>query len=148
MVEDAELTAALRDLDKSTRADLVQRWRRLYRSTPPRYAGPQFLARAIAYALQERALSGLSVATRRRLTAIANGAATLPAAQSAKIKPGTRLLRQWHGATHEVIVTDKGLFRNGQSYRSLSAVAFAITGAKWNGRLFFGMVDKRRRSNG
>lgn len=55
------------------------------------------------------------------------------------LEPGTRLVREWNGSTHVVEVTERGFVWNGQAYRSLSAVARAITGARWSGPRFFGL---------
>ena len=82
------------------------------------------------------------------MLAIAKGEPVSAQASRIKIKPGARLLREWHGTTHEVIVTDQGFVWDGATYRSLSAIAFAITGAKWNGYRFFGLVKGRRGANG
>jgi hypothetical protein len=90
---------------------------------------------------------GLSAATKRRLREIAaavragNEDAVLP---GPRIKPGTRLYRVWQEKTHVVTVTDDGFEWDGTRYKSLSAVARAITGTQWNGYAFFGL--KRRPS--
>lgn len=60
------------------------------------------------------------------------------------IKPGTRLLREWQGVTHEVIVLEDGIQYRGETWASLSAVARAITGTRWSGPLFFGLKGRRR----
>jgi hypothetical protein len=61
------------------------------------------------------------------------------------IKPGTRLLREWQGETHEVIAESSGRFLyRGQTYRSLSAIARAITGTRWSGPTFFGVATNRQ----
>jgi hypothetical protein len=65
-----------------------------------------------------------------------------------RIKPGARLLREWHGTTHDVIVTDKGFVWEGRTYKSLSAVAEAVSGAKWSGSRFFGLIKALGRTNG
>ena len=62
-----------------------------------------------------------------------------PPASKPHLAPGTRLLREWNGRTHQVDVTDDGFVWNGETYRSLSAVARAITGARWSGPRFFGL---------
>jgi hypothetical protein len=80
--------------------------------------------------MQEQELSGLPASARRELLAIAKGKPVSAQASRVRIKPGTRLLREWHARTHEVIVTDQGFAWEGVAYRSLSAIAFAITGAK------------------
>lgn len=134
---------ALRELEDASRGTLVAQWRRHYRSEPPRYASVEFMRQAIAYAIQERELGGLPAAAQRELLAIAKGTQSAGTSSKIKIKPGTKLLREWDGNTHEVLVTDKGFVWNGTTYGSLSAVAMAITGAKWSGQRFFGLLKKR-----
>jgi hypothetical protein len=145
---DDRLTQALRALDAASRDGLISEWRRLYKSDPPRYASREFLMRAVAYALQEQAHGGLSTAARRALLAIAKGGPVPARALPIRIKPGTRLMRAWRGTTQEVIVTDQGFVWDGTTYRSLSAIALAITGAKWNGYRFFGLAKARRAADG
>ena len=138
----------LAQLAVASRDELIERWRRLYNCEPPRYASMAFLRRQAAYALQERAFGGLPTSVKRQLRAIARGETPSRTGELVRIKPGTRLLREWHGTTHEVIVTDNGFVWEGRTHRSLSAVAQAITGAKWNGRRFFGLAKERGRSDG
>ncbi|MEQ1717289.1 MAG: DUF2924 domain-containing protein [Hyphomicrobium sp.] len=140
MASNTKLYERLRALETSSRVELVAEWNRVFKSAPPRYASPKFMAQGIAYALQERAFGGLSLAIQRQLSSIANGKPVQ--ATSEKIKPGTRLLREWHGTTHEVMATDKGYVWNGTTYRSLTAIARTITGTQWNGLVFFGLKKK------
>jgi hypothetical protein len=79
----------------------------------------------------------LPTALRARLDRIAAGAERKA---SPKIKPGARLLREWNGTTHVVDVLPDGFLWNGTRHRSLSAIARAITGARWSGPRFFGIV--------
>ena len=137
-----KLKGTLRALNAATREDLLRKWWRLYKSEPPRYASRDFLVRAISYALQEREFGGLPASVRRALPAIARGTPASVQAPRPRIKPGTRLLREWHGTTHEVLVIDQGFVWQGATYGSLSAVAVAITGAKWNGPRFFGLTSR------
>ena len=58
--------------------------------------------------------------------------------------PGTVLLRRYKGHVHQVEVLDSGIFYDGELYKSLSAVAHAITGGHWNGFLFFGLTDPHK----
>ncbi len=139
MTRQRQLNQALSALKAATREDLLKEWRRLYKSEPPRYGSRHFLVRAVSYALQERELGGLPASLRRALLAIATNNPTSVRAPRLKIKPGARLLREWHGTTHEVLVTEHGFVWDGATYDSLSAVAVAITGAKWNGPRFFGI---------
>jgi hypothetical protein len=98
--------------------------------------------------MQEQEFGVLPTSARRELHSIYKGEPASAHVSRIKIKPGARLLREWHGATHEVLVTDQGFVWDGATYRSLSAIAFAITGAKWNGRRFFGLVKGRGGANG
>jgi hypothetical protein len=143
MSKDDKIGQALRELEEASRGTLVAQWRRHYRSGPPRYASVEFMRQAIAYAIQERELGGLPASAQRELLAIAKGTKPAGTSSKIKIKPGTKLLREWDGKTHEVLVTDKGFVWNGVTYGSLSAVAMAITGAKWSGQRFFGLLKKR-----
>ncbi len=99
------------------------------------------LVRALAYRMQEQALGGLDRATRRRLERATENVAAgrTPAPTGPKIKPGTRLLREWQGKVHEVIVLEEGVEYRGDSWPSLSAVAREITGTRWSGPRFFGL---------
>ncbi len=142
MTSQGKLDRALRALEVAPREDLVREWRRLHKSEAPRYASRDFLVRAISYALQERELGGLPASVRRALLAIAMDKSVSAQARRLKIKPGTRLLREWHGTTHEVLVTEQGFVWEGATYGSLSAIAVAMTGAKWNGPRFFGLTSR------
>jgi len=134
----AEDLAGLPDLN---RKELIEHWRDLYGNEPPRGISQQFMIRAIAYKMQEKVLGGLSAATLRFLAKAAkelnSGRQVTP--PSSIIKPGTRLLREWHGINHEVVVLENGVQYKGKQYQSLSEVARIITGARWSGPLFFGL---------
>ncbi len=58
---------------------------------------------------------------------------------------GTTLVREWHGQPIRVTATADGYEHGDRTFRSLSAVAQHVTGAKWNGRLFFGLAPARSR---
>jgi len=133
----ADLTA-LHDL---SRTELKQRWKELYGSDCPARLGRVFLLRALAYRIQEQALGGLDRVTLRRLERAAAdlAAGRSPTPPTAKIKPGTRLLREWQGVVHEVIVLERGVQYRDTPWPSLSAVAREITGARWSGPRFFGL---------
>jgi hypothetical protein len=93
----------------------------------------------VAYGIQAQAFGGLDAKTRQllRKTYQANGAR--PKARVTRLGKGSKLFREWHGETHEVLVLDKGFAWRGETYQSLSAIARAITGARWNGWAFFGL---------
>lgn len=133
----ADDLARLPSLD---RAALTSAWQTAYGAEPPRNISQQLMLRALAYRMQAQAIGGLKLSTQRYLMKIAEkGNAACATMSVTQVKPGTRLLREWHGTTHEVTVLDDGVHYQGQRYRSLSQVAQKITGAKWSGPLFFGL---------
>src|SRR5206468_10977412 len=120
-------------------------WGQAFGGPPPKRLSRDLLLRALAYHVQEQALGGLRAATRRRLARAAMdlGRGPRPAVGPLAIKPGTRLLREWQGVIHELIVLEEGVRYRGQTWRSLSAVAREITGVRWSGPLFFGLKGRR-----
>ena len=133
--------------------ELRREWRRLYRSEPPRISR-DLLIRGIGYRLQEIQHGGLGKATRRKLKTLAKMFRTtgrVAPDPGLSLKPGARLVREWHGRTHTVTVTEDGFEYAGMSYPSLTKVARKITGAHWSGPRFFGLVragaryERRRR---
>lgn len=140
---DAEI-AAVRDL---VIAELRVRWKKLYGRPAPKTFRRNLLIRGVAYQMHVAVHGGLSAGTKRRLREIA--AAVRAGNEDAvlsgpRIKPGTRLYRVWQDKTHVVTVIDDGFEWEGARYKSLSAVARAVTGTNWNGYAFFGL--KRRPS--
>jgi Protein of unknown function (DUF2924). len=103
----------------------------------------RLLELAAAYEAQARIHGGLKPAVRRRLLQAAQPAG-LPDAKPRRLAPGTllpgsRLVREWHGRSHTVEVTEDGFLYEGHRYRSLSSIARRITGVRWSGRRFFGL---------
>lgn len=95
------------------------------------------MRRVLGFEIQARRSGGLPKALLKELgksPAIKNGTRSTPT-----LKPGGRLLREWNGVTHVVEVTDSGFSWNGETWRSLSSIARAITGAHWSGPRFFGL---------
>jgi Protein of unknown function (DUF2924) len=122
-------------------------WRRHFRSDPPAGLSRDMLLRAVSYKVQDRAYGGLSQAAKRALRHLApkltaegaNGALRLPST----LKPGVRLVRDWRGHAHSVVVLEDGFEYQEQRYRSLTEIARQITGAHWSGPRFFGIVPVR-----
>ncbi len=132
-------------------SELKERWRSYYRSEPPHRVSRELLTRAVAYKIQEQAFGGLKPATRKLLLRLGNDAREgrpLRLAPTPSLSAGTVLMRDWKGTTHEVKVINGGVLYKGKRYRSLSEVARLITGARWNGPLFFGLRGKVRRGGG
>ena len=123
------------------RPDLVERWQALYGANPPRGISRPLLVRAVAYQMQAKRHGGLKPATARQLRVIANGhpEAGHGNPETMVLKPGARLVREWNGVTHVVEVVNDGFIWDGERHRSLSAIARAITGARWSGPRFFGL---------
>jgi hypothetical protein len=117
-------------------------WRRLYCREPPRFSR-DLLIRGINYRLQEIEHGGLNKSTRRKLKTLAKMFETtgrVAPDPGLSLKPGARLVREWHGRTHTVTVTDDGFEYAGAAYQSLTKIARKITGAHWSGPRFFGLV--------
>ena len=145
--DDAQIEQAIASLANLDHAALKERWRVLQGGDPPRRLSRQLLLRALAHAMQEKVFGGLSPMVGQRLRRLAEELrATGRISSIGKqpvFKPGTRLIREWQGRTHEVIVLEHGFQWKGETYRSLSAIARAITGTRWNGHVFFGLKSRQ-----
>jgi hypothetical protein len=122
---------------------LKQQWRDLFESEPPPY-NRRFLEHRLAYRIQELAYGGLKPETIRRLAILgeqydSDNCATRRIRHDAKPVVGTRLVREYRGVEYMVTVLADGYEWEGRPYRSLSAIARAITGTRWNGLVFFGI---------
>ncbi len=124
--------------------ELKVEWARRYAAPAPNLSS-DLLRLGLGYKLQEQRLGGLNRSTRTLLRQIAaQGPAGGPAkAPPRKLTPGTRLVRDWHGVGHTIIVLDSGFEYDGKHWKSLSAIAKAITGNHWNGPLFFGLTQRK-----
>lgn len=145
MTEKQALKSIDEDIDgigSLSRPDLVGRWRKLHGRPPPKGASRRFLILGIAYQAQVKRFGGLKAGVRRKLTNMSTSASSptdRARGTSSEIGPGSRLIREWNGRSHTVDVTEQGYLWNGKHYRSLSAAAKAITGARWSGTRFFGL---------
>lgn len=126
----AEEARALAALDLQ---DLRARWRELY-GPPPGLRSPELVRHLLAWRLQAERLGGLDPQVRRQLRQKSARADASP-----KLAEGAIIAREWQGRRYEVRAVDGGYLYDGAAYRSLSAVARAITGARWNGPRFFGL---------
>ncbi len=139
-----EFERAITHLATLPRAELVERWVALYHTPPPKGLGQRLLVGAIAYAMQAKRYGGLKPATDRRLRKLGDASTNHQQGSSgmpSSLQPGTRLVREWNGRTHVVEVADEGFIWMGDRHRSLSAIARAITGARWSGPRFFGVTS-------
>ena len=142
----AELENRLALLPGMSKVQLLALWKQLFSFAPPRQCRRGLLIKFLAHRLQEQAYGGLSPAARKRLTELARKFETNPKAKlssASRIKPGTRLIRDWRGQSHRVTVLENGYEYAGKRYSSLSQVARLITGTRWSGPLFFGLRGKQ-----
>ena len=139
-----DLPECIREIGTLDRSGCLERWEASFGSPPPKHLSIRFLQRVLIHDLQCRVLGGYSVPVRRTLrSAMSNGAGQGKA--SPVPSPGAHLVREWNGRTYRVEVTTSGYVLDGQSNRSLSAVARRITGANWSGPRFFGLTERRVR---
>ncbi len=145
---DASVVAQLAALRKMSVVELKQRWEALF-ATPAPNNSRSYLEVRLGNRIQELMLGGLSRDTRRVLDLLVKeleGKNSRKAIMTDPRKPipGTRLLREWDGAEHSVTVLRDGFDWQGRKFKSLSAVARAITGTQWNGYRFFGLREAGR----
>ena len=143
----ADVPRRLATLKGTAAPALRQQWRELFGTEPPPY-NRRFLESRLAYRIQELAYGGLKPETLARLEALGeqlDGGKVTVRRMRGDDTPitGTRLIREYQGVEHVVTVTRDGFEYQGRPYKSLSAIARAITGTRWNGRVFFGMRASR-----
>jgi hypothetical protein len=125
---------------------LKAKWRELFETEPPPY-NRRFLESRLAYRIQELVYGGLKPETIERLRALGeqlDGGSVTIRKQRGELRPiaGTRLIREWQGTEHCVTVQRDDFEYQGRPFKSLSAVARAITGTRWNGWVFFGLKNQ------
>ncbi|MHB9038544.1 MAG: DUF2924 domain-containing protein, partial [Armatimonadota bacterium] len=152
------ITRQIADLHNMSHPKLQSLWTTLYGTNPPAY-NRKHLIKRLAYRIQELTYGGLSKRAEAKMQAILEDSgldenAGVPKKRrrrtlARKDTPvvGTRLVREWNGRNYEVICVHGGFEYDGRLYRSLTAIAKAITGTHWSGRAFFGLrpiVTRRR----
>lgn len=145
---DDSIPARLAALRTTPTPELRRLWRDLFGTEPPAF-NRRFLESRLGYRLQEIAYGGLKPETIRRLERLGeelDGGDRTKSRIRADLRPiaGTRLIREWQGVEQVVTVLQDGFEWEGRPYKSLSAIARAITGTRWNGWLFFGLRSHRR----
>ncbi len=154
----SETRRRIQALDRRTIGELRGEYEHLF-GEPSRSRNRRHLIRRLAWRIQAEAEGGLSDRARVRAEELADehglrlsaprteGDPAEPQKQSRRrrLAPGTVLVRSYKGRTIEVIVTEDGFVHEGETYRSLSAVARAVTGSRWSGNVFFGLTQRKRR---
>ncbi len=129
------------EIEAMDRVALPAAWEQCFKSPVPKGLSKPFLRRFLAFEVQSRRIGSLPKGFLKTLDRQVFGGTS---SDGAGPLPGGRLLREWNGVTHAVDVRDDGYRWNGKTYRSLSAVARAITGARWSGPRFFGIGGRER----
>ena len=142
------IPAALAALKTAPTAELRRQWRELFLTEAPAF-NRRYLESRLAYRIQELAYGGLKPETLKRLQALGeqlDGGNVTTRRIRADLRPiaGTRLIREYQGVEQFVTVLQDGFEWQGRPYQSLSAIARAITGTRWNGWVFFGLKNHRR----
>jgi hypothetical protein len=137
-----ELADDLKHLTLRADRELRDSWRSLYGTEPSKRLDRSLLIQAIGYRMQENGLGKLKASTQRLLMRTAENVAAgrgIEVDSNRTAKPGTVLVREWGGVTHQVTVQEHGMLFRGKRYFSLSEIACLITGTRWSGPLFFGL---------
>ena len=154
---DQDLLAGPDDIDdcaavinQNDMGSLRDKWKQAYGLAPAPRVGRDILVLALAWNDQAKNGNGLRrwsrEAIERMKSDIKVGEVRIECVAFPKTPtPGTTLIREWNGTTHQVLVLDKGFAYEGRVWRSLSQIAGEITGSRWNGPAFFGLRSKKRR---
>lgn len=121
-------------------------WRRVFNDPPPSGYTSDLLRLGLAYKVQDRAHGSLPAHIARTI----ERQVRMPVdghsgPSSATLPVGTRLVRDWHGESHHVLVIDTGYIYRDRQFSSLTSIARKITGAAWSGPRFFGLVHRKGR---
>jgi hypothetical protein len=146
-IERGSVLARVAALKTTPTPELKRQWREFFSAEPPQF-NRKYLESRLAYRIQELSFGGLRPETKERLRALGeqlDGGNVTVRRTRVDDRPiaGTRLLREWAGREHAVTVLADGYEWQGRPYMSLSAVARAITGTRWNGWTFFGLKSGR-----
>ncbi|MBV6486905.1 MAG: hypothetical protein GHHEDOFH_00842 [Pseudorhodoplanes sp.] len=141
-VDPAAVEEQVKRIGTMNKHDLRLLWREQFKSEPPKAFGPDLLRRSLAYRVQELAYGGLSARLKRELADAVRQISRRPSSRielPRRIKSGAVLIREWKGKIVRVTVVDDRFLYEGETYSSLSEIAYLITGTKWNGPRFFGL---------
>jgi hypothetical protein len=144
-----DCSVKLAELESMPAPGLRRLWQELIGNSVASGLRRELLIPILAYKLQEKAYGGLKPNTRtqlRRLAALLAADKSAPLTRESRFKPGTRLIREWRGETHEVTIHASGYEYRGRGFATLSEIANLISGTRWSGPLFFGTKSSSKRS--
>jgi Protein of unknown function (DUF2924) len=138
--ESSSVDAEISRLQTLKPDDVKKLWRETFKQEVPKALTRDLLVRILCWRIQERALGGHGPAILKLLASYTKGK---PAESDRlrRLKPGTELIREYQGERHTVVISAEGFRWQGENYRSLTAIARAITGTNWNGPRFFGLRE-------
>jgi hypothetical protein len=136
---EGRLASDLASLPGLSRGELCGLWRQHYGREPIPNISQPLLIMAVAYRMQEKVHGGLSGSQKAFLNDVAAG--KIRSTPTVAMKPGTVLMREWHGTMHEVTVLARGYLYRDQTHRSLTGLARQITGIHRSGPAFFGVMS-------
>jgi len=140
----------IEELKSLSREKLIQKWQDLFKLTPSQSVRREFLIKHLAWEMQAQKQGGYTSQTKKKLESLArsleqnqelkdDNIKSLKLNNTLTIKAGTKLIREYQGKNHEVLVLEKGFQYRHKAYKSLSAIANEITDSRWNGKVFFGL---------
>lgn len=126
--------------------ELRQKWAEVWGMQPHRYIRREMLEKSLSFKRKQLCGEGLSAEQQKRLDNLVAQYRRNPAyfdqVNVSSIKPGTRFVRIWRGKRYDVTVRTDGYEFDGKAYKSLSQIAYDITGTRWNGWVFFGLKGR------
>jgi hypothetical protein len=137
-----DIDRRLAELETLDAKVLREHWQELFGCAAPKRMQRDLLLRAVAYRVQEKAFGGVKPATLRKLKQLAAAVTSTGRAEAPALQPGSQLMREWNNEVHRVDVVEGGFLWRDRKYPSLSFIAREITGARWSGPRFFGLLGK------
>jgi hypothetical protein len=137
MADSLRVIEKVRCVAQMGRSELVSEWQAQFGTPPPPKLRVELMRPVLVYRIQENAWGSSALTRKGRIQDLALDA------NRRRFKTGTKIIREWKGQLHEVAVTAEGYLYNGEVYKSLSPIAFRITGTKWSGPAFFGTKPKK-----
>jgi hypothetical protein len=140
------ITQRLASLPQLSKVSLYDLWNRLFNASPSPKLRRDLMIPILAFRLQEQAFGSLSTRTRDRLRHLGQAFernSDSAIASAPRLRPGTRLVRQWRDQVHLVNVGANFYEYQGARYQNLSEIARLITGTRWSGPLFFGIKNEQ-----